>query len=70
MLVSLSPLYYPDTMVNPDTCLGNRLIRVKHVLDDFFLNYAKVYDFLLVLFTPDFLRTKLFLESTGYFSSN
>ena len=22
MLVSLAPLYYPDTLVNPDTCLG------------------------------------------------
>ena len=21
--VSLAPLYYPDTLVNPDTCLGN-----------------------------------------------
>ena len=22
--VSLAPLYYPDTLVNPDTCLGVR----------------------------------------------
>ena len=22
VLVSLAPLYYPDTLVNPDTCLG------------------------------------------------
>ena len=22
--VSLAPLYYPDTLVNPDTCLGYR----------------------------------------------
>ena len=22
--VSLAPLYYPDTLVNPDTCLGKR----------------------------------------------
>ena len=23
VLVSLAPLYYPDTLVNPDTCLGS-----------------------------------------------
>ena len=23
----LAPLYYPDTLVNPDTCLGNSIVQ-------------------------------------------
>ena len=26
VLVLLAPLYYPDTLVNPDTCLGTNLV--------------------------------------------
>ena len=29
VLVSLAPLYYPDTLVNPDTCLGISLANLK-----------------------------------------
>ena len=28
--VSLAPLYYPDTLVNPDTCLG---VNIKNSLE-------------------------------------
>ena len=29
--VSLAPLYYPDTLVNPDTCLGTSKKLLYHV---------------------------------------
>ena len=29
--VSLTPLYYPDTLVNPDTCLGNLLKTINKI---------------------------------------
>ena len=29
--VSLAPLYYSDTLVNPDTCLGNLLLSFQNV---------------------------------------
>ena len=32
--VSLAPLYFPDTLVNPDTCLGTE-IRIYHHFESF-----------------------------------
>ena len=33
--VSLAPLYYPDTLVNPDTCLGNVHLLLFDFMSDF-----------------------------------
>ena len=33
--VSLAPLYYPDTLVNPDTCLGSSSVQSHYYKVDF-----------------------------------
>ena len=35
----LAPLYYPDTLVNPDTCLGKKYSKIDFYLYDFIHRY-------------------------------
>ena len=43
--VSFAPLYYPDTLVNPDTCLGSLKGQIV-IFDSFFLQ--KIFLFLAI----------------------
>ena len=55
MLVSLAPLYYPDTLVNPDTCLGLLFTSVCLRFVSCLFSFLNVFVYFLIscLFTFD-----------------